>query len=230
MFHGLNKLTLLDFPGHMACTLFTGNCNFRCPFCHNASLVTDPSSEPAISEEEILDFLSSRRNKLEGVCITGGEPTLYRNLPDFIKRIKDLSFLVKLDTNGTNPDMLISLVDSGLIDMVAVDVKSSLKNYELACGIKNPDLKSIERTFDFLLENKVDYEFRTTVVDPIHSIEDFRDIGKRLKGAKAYFLQQFENSGNLISPGGLKPYPIEKLEEFRDVLKEYIPNTSIRGV
>lgn len=230
MFHGLNKLTLLDFPGHMACTLFTGNCNFRCPFCHNASLVTDPSSEPAISEEEILDFLSSRRNKLEGVCITGGEPTLYRNLPDFIKRIKDLSFLVKLDTNGTNPDMLISLVDSGLIDMVAVDVKSSLKNYELACGIKNPDLKSIERTFDFLLENKVDYEFRTTVVDPIHSIEDFRDIGKRLKGAKAYFLQQFQDSGNLISSEGLKAYPIETLEKFKDVVKEFIPNTSIRGV
>ena len=230
MFHGLNKLTLLDFPGHMACTVFTGSCNFRCPFCHNASLVNTPFSEPAISEEEILAFLSSRKNKLEGVCITGGEPTLYSNLPDFIKKIKDLSFLVKLDTNGTNPDMLISLVDNGLIDMVAVDVKSSLKNYELACGIKNPNLESIERTFDFLLKNKVDYEFRTTVVDPIHTAEDFRDIGKRCKGAKAYFLQQFENSGNLISPDGLKPYPTEILEEFRDIVKEYIPNTSIRGV
>lgn len=229
IFHGLNKLTLLDFPGHIAATLFTGNCNFRCPFCHNSSLVLNPSSTPSISEEEILSFLDSRKGKLEGVCITGGEPTLWSDLPEFIKKVKAKGFEVKLDTNGTNPDMLSYLAENSLIDFVAVDIKSSLKDYPVVSGVENLNISDIERTVSYLLKNSVPYEFRTTVVKPLHNSDSFRKIGLLIKGASAYYLQQFKDSGNLICSNGLSAFSKDELEEFADIVREFVPNTHVRG-
>ena len=169
---GLQKLTLLDFPGRLAATVFFGGCNVRCPFCHNASLVLSPDRCEKISEDELLSFLESRKGKLSGVCITGGEPTLYKELKGFIKKIKDMGFAVKLDTNGTSPDLLSELISEGLVDYVAMDIKNSQKKYALTVG-KEVDIEKIKRSVDILLSGKIDYEFRTTVVRELHEKEDF---------------------------------------------------------
>ncbi len=224
---GLQKLTLLDYPGRLAATVFLGGCNFRCPFCHNASLVVR-GDDTEISEDELFTFLESRRGKLSGVCITGGEPTLYPSLPSFIERIRALGYSVKLDTNGTNPDMLESLVKNGLIDYVAMDVKSSIENYGRVAGIPGLDTKPIERSIDFLLSGVVEYEFRTTVVRELHSAADLEAIALRIRGAKAYFLQPFKDSGDIIEDG-LSSYSTAEISALLDVVKTYIPNAQIRG-
>ena len=228
--HGFAKLTLLDYPGKIAATIFTGGCNFRCPFCHNAVLVLNPNAQPKIDENEILKELESRKNKLEGVCITGGEPTLCRDLPDFIAKIREHGFLVKLDSNGTNPDMLEDLISRKLIDFVAMDIKSSPEGYGKATGLKDISMDNIFRSTDLLMQSGTDYEFRTTVVDGIHTADDFKKIGIWLKGAKAYYLQQYKDSGDLIAPKGLSAPSKETLEKYRGILLPYIPNTSIRGI
>lgn len=233
--HGLNKLTLLDYPDHMACTVFTGQCNLRCPFCQNASLVLFPDSQPIITHNDFFDFLQKRRGKLEGVCVTGGEPTLCAGLPDFLARIKELGFAVKLDTNGTNPDMLARILDAGLADYAAMDIKSSPDGYANACGLKSMELAPIRASVQLLMQNRIPYEFRTTVVKELHGRDTFTAIGEWLHGASAYYLQAFEDSGELVchfsSPGTqYHSYTRNELEAFLPLLTPHIAHTDIRGL
>ena len=228
--HGFNTLTLLDYPGHLGATLFLGGCNFRCPFCQNAGLVLSPQTEPYIEEEEVLSYLKKRRGILEGVCITGGEPTLYQNeLPEFIGRIKDLGYLVKLDTNGTNPELIKSLREDGLIDYTAMDIKSSKENYCKVAGVKDMDITPICRSVEYLMNSGMDYEFRTTVVRELHNTEDFESIGKWLSGCRAYYLQAYKDSGNVIQRG-FTSYTREEIDAFRRLLQKTIPLVETRGI
>ena len=226
--HGLNKLTLLDYPHHTACTVFVGGCNFRCPFCHNASLVLRPNTQPVIKEEEFFEYLDKRKGLIEGVCITGGEPTLYSELPEFIKKIKERGFLVKLDTNGTNPDMLAQLIETKSIDYIAMDIKNSLDSYGKTVGVPNFDTTSIKRSVKIIMENGVDYEFRTTVVKEFHNDNNFLEISKWLKGAKRYVLQNFRDGEDLIM-SGLGNHTDEKIRHFCGLLTPFIDKVSIRG-
>jgi pyruvate formate lyase activating enzyme len=226
---GLQKLTLLDFPDKMACTLFTFGCNFRCPFCHNASLVLAERADDAVMpEEEFFTFLSRRRGILEGVCISGGEPTLQPDLPAFISRIKDMGYAVKLDTNGYRPAVLKSLVEDGLLDYVAMDIKNSLPLYGKTVGIERFDTKPVEESMDYLMEGHVPFEFRTTLVRGLHTVDSIRDMGRRLAGGEKFFLQAFEDSGDLIRSGmeGISP---SETEVLLAALREHIPNAQIRG-
>lgn len=227
--HGFNKLTLLDYPGHLAATIFLGSCNMRCPFCQNASLVTNPSSQPIIPVKEILEVLSKRKNVLEGVCISGGEPTLSNDLPEFIKEIKALGFKVKLDTNGTNPAMIKALVQEQLIDFIAMDIKNSREKYALTSGTSNIDMKPIEESVSYLLSSPVDYEFRTTIVKELHTEEDMLSIGEWIKGANAYYLQSYKDSGDILAPG-LSDHSKETLTHFVTLLTPYVKSVSLRGV
>ncbi|MGN8888571.1 anaerobic ribonucleoside-triphosphate reductase activating protein [Blautia sp. HCP28S3_G10] len=227
--HGLNKTTLLDYPGRVAATIFLGGCNFRCPFCQNSGLVLHPSQEPVISTEEIFTFLKKRRGILEGVCISGGEPTLSADLEDFIRQIRALGYPVKLDTNGTHPEIIKELFAKNLIQMTAVDIKACPDNYCSLTGLMHPDLAAVQETVDFLLNSNVDYEFRTTVVHELHSRQDFEAIGQWLKGAKAYYLQAYKDSEEVMQPG-FSSYSQEELEEFRSILLRTIPLVEIRGI
>ena len=226
---GLQKLTLLDFPEKMACTLFTFGCNFRCPFCHNASLVlSDRADDSVITEEEFFSFLQKRRGMLEGVCISGGEPTLQPDLPDFIRRIKSMGFAVKLDTNGYRPAVLRALIGEGLVDYVAMDMKNSLSRYPETVGISRFDTAPIEESMDLLMENRVPFEFRTTLVRGLHTPESIAEMGRRLAGEERFFLQTFEDSGDLIADG-LSGFDREETEALLAVLCNYVPNAQIRG-
>ena len=196
--HGLNKTTLLDFPEHIACTVFTGQCNFRCPFCHNGELVLCPNSQPVIPEEDFFDFLTKRGARLEGVAITGGEPTMQPDLIDFIYKIKERGLLVKLDTNGTRPDIIKDLINKSLVDYFAIDIKSSKTGYSKACGIPNMDISKIEESVHILMNGNIPYEFRTTVSKELHGEEEFRGIAEWIKGCNAYYLQSFIPSNALL--------------------------------
>ena len=224
---GLQKLTLLDYPEKIACTVFTGGCNFRCPFCHNASLVYGQGDE--ISEAEFFDFLEKRKAMLNGVCVTGGEPTLQPDLENFLRKIKEMEYLVKLDTNGYKPDVLKHLVKSGLVDYVAMDIKNSKEKYSFTTDIKDFDIAPICESVDFLMEDTVDYEFRTTVVREFHNERDIQDIAEWIKGAKKYFLQCFVDSGDLIGEnfGG---YDQKSMENLLKITKKIIPSAEIRGL
>ncbi|MBQ3040020.1 MAG: anaerobic ribonucleoside-triphosphate reductase activating protein [Clostridia bacterium] len=228
-FSGFQKLTLLDYPGKVACTLFTVGCNLRCPFCHNASLVTHIDNTNIYKKEEILSYLQKRQGILEGVCISGGEPLLQPDIEDFIRDVKMLGYKVKLDTNGFFPDKLISLVDKGLIDYVAVDFKNTYKKYPMTTGIENLDLSPFKKTVDFLLSGKIDFEFRTTVVEGIHETQDIVDIAKTIKGAPRYFLQSFVDSGDLIM-NGLCAISPENMKKMALLASEFVTNTKIRGI
>ena len=224
---GLQKLTLLDFPGRLAATVFLGGCNFRCPFCHNASLVLAPAECENIGEEELFSFLASRKGKLTGVCVTGGEPTLYPTLKDFIKRIKEMGLAVKLDTNGTNPELLSELIEEGLVDYVAMDIKNAPEKYSLTAGCE-VDIEKVKKSVSLLLSEKVDYEFRTTVVKELHSEEDFLRISEWISGAKRYFLQTFKDSGDLIG-SGFSAYSEAETEALLKVILTNVPNAQIRS-
>lgn len=228
IFNGFQKMTLLDFPGKVACTLFTGGCNFRCPFCHNAVLVENPELAEEISEQFVLDFLKKRQGLLDGVCITGGEPLLQSDLEQFIIKVKEMGYAVKLDTNGSYPEKLISLCEKGLIDYVAMDVKSSMEKYPLCTGIKDYNTAKVEQSIDYLLRGRIDYEFRTTVADELHTPEDIEILAKRIEGAKRYFLQNFVDSGNILGEN-LSPVPHEKLVFMRSIASKYVQNCEIRG-
>ena len=225
---GLQKLTLLDYPGKVACTVFLSGCNLRCPYCHNPGLVLPEQSEGSeIPEAEVLSFLERRKGKLDGVCITGGEPTLQPELPEFLEKLRRLGYAVKLDTNGTNPDMLEALAQEGLLDYAAMDIKNSPDRYAETCG--GVDLLGpVKRSAALLMAGAVDYEFRTTVCAPLHTPEEMAGIGRWLKGAKRYFLQPFVDSGELVG-SGMKPLTKEEIEALRDSVLPYIPNTQIRG-
>ena len=227
--YGFNKSTLLDYPKHLAATIFVGSCNMRCPFCHNASLVLYPHSQTLIPEEDIFAYLKKRKNILEGVCITGGEPTLYSDLPLFISQIKDLGFKVKLDTNGSNPAMISKLMDEKLIDYIAMDIKNSKEKYLLTTGSENLSMDDIENSVSLILRENVDYEFRTTVVNQLHTDRDMIAIGNWIKGAKAYYLQSFTRSGDIISPGFTAPEK-ETLLRYKTLLTPYVQNVELRGI
>ena len=224
---GLQKTTLLDYPGKVACTVFLSGCNMRCPFCHNASLVLE-NPQPQMTQEELLAFLKKRRGILDGVCVTGGEPTLRPGLPELLRQIKALGFLVKLDTNGTNPKILRAMLDEGLIDYVAMDIKNSPERYAATCGGAEV-LEAVKESAAILMEGSAEYEFRTTCVAPFHDEDAMTQIGKWLSGAKAYYLQNFVDSGNLIG-GGFSAFEQPELEEMAAVLRRYVTNVALRGV
>lgn len=226
--HGLQKLTLLDYPQKTACTVFLGGCNFRCPFCHNRELVLGDFPQE-LSEEEIIAFLKKRIGILEGVCITGGEPLLNEDIAEFIKKIRDIGYLVKLDTNGSNPELLKKLVNSGLINYVAMDIKNSKKMYPETVGINNFDLSGVEESVEFLKSAGIEYEFRTTIVSEYHSKESITELAEWISGAKKYFLQNFIDSGNLIKPG-LSPVSKDELKGFLNICKKYVEHADIRGI
>ena len=225
---GFQKTTLLDYPGCVAATVFFGGCNMRCPFCHNMNLVTtdDP---PAFTDEDILLYLRKRQGILDGVCITGGEPTLCKELPSFISLIKGLGFRVKLDTNGTDPQMLSSLIKDGLIDYVAMDIKSSLSGYERACGISGIKLAPVKESIDILINGNCDCEFRTTAVEELLDDGAVREIGRLLKGAKKYFLQGYVES-EFVPDKTLTPVSKEKLLRYRQELLKTIDQVELRGI
>ncbi len=226
--HGLQKLTLLDFPGKTACTIFTGGCNFRCPFCHNALLVTDINNAETIDENEILRFLSGRKGLLDGVCITGGEPLLQKDIGEFIKKIKDMGFSVKVDTNGTFPEKLEELIEKGLVDYVAMDIKNSKEKYAETAGISNLDLSKIEKSVELLKQNKILYEFRTTVVEEYHTLSDIEKIAKWI-GHSDYYIQHFVDSGNTIC-SDLHAVSDDIMHKMRDVAKPLVKNVQTRGI
>lgn len=227
--HGLTKTTLLDYPGRVAAVIFLGGCNFRCPFCQNSRLVLHSAEEPEISEEEVFSFLKKRQGILEGVCVSGGEPTLAPDLEDFLLKIHQLGYPIKLDTNGTHPEIIKSLAEKDLIQMIAVDIKASPENYPSLSGMMHPPLDAIRETVDFLLHGHLDYEFRTTVVKELHSEQDFIQIGQWLKNARAYYLQAYKDSEEVLQPG-FTSYSLEELEHFRQILMTTIPVVDIRGI
>ena len=223
---GYQKLTLLDFPERVACTVFTGGCNLRCPFCHNASLVLTPRESENL-EAEVLSYLAGRKGILEGVCITGGEPLLQPDLSDFVKKVKDMGYSVKLDTNGSDPDALAALLSTGMIDYVAMDIKSSPAGYEAAIGKAFP-IERFRRSVELLRASGLPHEFRTTLVKGIHRTEDLEEIGKWLAGEEKYFLQGFVDSGNLLGEG-FEAFSSEEMQEFLRVIRKYVPTVKLRG-
>lgn len=227
--YGLQKLTLLDYPGHVAATIFTGGCNFRCPFCHNRSLVFLNENDAEIEQNDVVEFLKTRTKILDGVCITGGEPLLHSGLKDFIKEIKELGLKVKLDTNGSSYEKLKELVEEGLVDYVAMDIKNCPKNYLPTIGLTKYDLSEVEKVKNYLLEDHVDYEFRTTVVKQFHDVNKIVKIGEWINGAKRYYLQNFEDHGTCIEQG-LEAVSKETLESMKDACKPYVKQIDIRGI
>ena len=226
VFGGFQRLTLLDYPGKVACTLFTRGCNFRCPFCHNASLVEGGGE--SISEESVLSYLKKRQGILEGVCISGGEPLLHGELPEFIRKVRDLGYCVKLDTNGYFPDRLAALIDEGLIDHVAMDIKSSFERYPAVSGVSELDLSRIERSIDILMSGKVSYEFRTTVAGGLHTADDIREAARRIAGAERYYLQNFVDSGDVLASGFASLDEAQMLEML-GAARDHVKNAQIRG-
>jgi pyruvate formate lyase activating enzyme len=226
---GVQKTTLIDYPGTVACTIFLSRCNFRCKYCYNQSLVNDSKDLEIIPEKEMLDFLKERKKWLDGVCITGGEPCMHSGLPEFLEKIKKLGYKIKLDTNGTNTWQLKELIEKKLIDYIAMDIKTSLKKYNLVTQVKVP-IETIKKSIELIMGSNVDYEFRSTVAPGIIDESDIKDIGKMLSGAKNFFIQQYKEGLDTVDPKFSKvtPYPIEKLELFKRILEKDIQKVSIR--
>ena len=227
---GMQKLTLLDFPGVVACTLFTAGCNFRCPWCHNAGLVLPEENPDLLEGDEVLSFLEKRKGVLDGVCVTGGEPLLQAELPDFLKRVKDLGYRVKLDTNGSFPEKLEALVRENLADRVAMDIKNGPSRYAETVGLRNLDLSAVTASKDFLLSDAVDYEFRTTVVRGLHTEESLLEAADWIRGAKQWFLQQFKDSGNLIHGEGLSAFSEDEMQRLLETIQKTNPAAQLRGI
>jgi len=220
-------MTLLDYPGRVACTVFTGGCNLRCPFCHNAGLVQSPTAYQS-AEGDVLDYLAKRRGLLDGVCVTGGEPLLQHDLAAFLECVREMGFSVKLDTNGTMPDRLSEILSRGLVDYVAMDVKSSPRGYATAVGCEC-DLATIERSMELIRASGLEYEFRTTAVKGIHTTADFSEIGAWLDPRDPYFIQSFVDSGNLLGKG-VSAFDGEEMQAILQAVTPYIPHAALRGV
>ena len=225
---GLQKLTLLDFPGKVACTVFTPGCDLRCPFCHNAPLVLGSGEGPDIPEEEVMALLKKRRGMLEGVCITGGEPLLQRGLEAFMRAVKELGYAVKLDTNGTRFDRLKKILEEGLVDYVAMDIKNAPDRYGETAGVPGMDTQPIMASARLLMEGKVPFEFRTTVVREFHGPQEMRQIGTWLAGEEPYFLQNFVDSGDLVGKD-VHGCTHAEMAALLGILKEKIPHAQLRG-
>lgn len=228
MIKGLQTLTLLDYPGKVACTVFTGGCNFRCPFCHNGGLVQRPALQPDIPAAEVFALLKKRRGVLEGVCITGGEPTLWKGLWDFAKEIKAEGFAVKLDTNGTEPELLHKLILGGLVDYVAMDIKNSPEKYPETAGVPGLDITPVRDSVRILKQGAIEYEFRTTLVSGLHTPEDIRSIGQWIQGAPRYFLQPYRESEQVIDHSCTR-HGAQELQAMLQAAREYVPGAELRG-
>ena len=226
--HGLQKMTLLDFPGRVACTVFTGLCDFRCPFCHNFELV-DGRAPAVMDEEELLSFLKKRQGLLDGVAVTGGEPCLHRDLPDLLSRIRDLGFAIKLDTNGNHPEILRQVLERKLADYVAMDIKNRPEKYPVTIGLGSFDLSRVRESISLVMEAAPDYEFRTTVVREFHEAEDFDGIGRMIRGARAYYLQCFTDR-DTVPFGGLHAPSRQEMESYAGIVSKYVEKVSIRGM
>lgn len=224
---GYQKTTLLDYPGHVAATIFTGSCNFACPFCHNRSLVLNPRGY--FSEDEVLAFLKKRRSVLSGVCISGGEPTLQPDLDDFIRKIRAFGYLIKLDTNGYRPDILNALLKESLLDYIAMDIKSGSCNYPLLSGVLDLDFSQIRESISVIEGSGIPYEFRTTVVGEYHTANDFEEIAGMLSPASSYYLQSFKDSGEILTPG-LHACSQKEMEQFLALILPRLPKAAIRGM
>ncbi len=231
VFNGIQKTTLVDFPGQVACTLFLPKCNFRCPYCYNSALVFEQDTGVKITEQEAFDFLESRKNLLDGVCVTGGEPSLHAELPDFFRKLKEKGFLVKLDTNGSNPQVLKKLFDEKLVDYVAMDIKAPLEKYPEVCNA-SVDLKAIAESVKLIRESGINYEFRTTVLPKFIGKDDLLAIGKWLNGSKLYALQQFFSEGNMLDPSlkNEKRYSRVDIELFAEMLNPFFGRVEVRNV
>lgn len=231
---GLQKLTLLDYPGIVACTVFLNGCNFRCPFCHNSELF-EGNEEAIMSEEELLEFLKNRKGILEGVCITGGEPTLHPELVLLLKKIREMGYKIKLDTNGYRPAVLREVVEAGLIDYVAMDIKNAPEDYGWTAGIENPDLKKLEESIQYLVAGSVDYEFRTTVVDLFHDEASVKAMGEWLFSVtggvqcKRWYIQPFVDR-DTVAVEGLEAPEAKTAEKFIEILTSYARYTGLRGM
>ena len=233
---GLQKTTLLDYPEHIACTIFFGKCNLRCPFCHNMELVEHPEHFPTFSIEQILEFLKGRVGKLNGVAITGGEPLLNKDIEDLLRPIKELGYPIKLDTNGFFPDMIDKLIDDNLVDMFAMDIKSGFTNYLKVSGVNNTEgfmnniwKEKVSKSIDLIMNKATDYEFRTTCVKGLHTESDFYEIKEMIKGAKKYFLQDYK-AGPGMENLPFKPFLREELEHFADIVRDSVREVEIRGI
>lgn len=225
---GIEKYSLVDYDGYVACTVFTGGCNFRCPFCHNAALVTGIADCPTIEEDEVFDYIRSRKGLVDALAITGGEPTLHRDLPLFVHRARELGVRIKLDTNGTNPEMLRGLIEAGMVDYVAMDIKNTPAKYSLTAGVPF-DCDKVQASIDLLKEGKVDYEFRTTVVEGHHTVEDIEEIAKWIAPCNRYYLQCFaDKGGNLVD--GLKGVSEQEMCLMQEVASRHIDKVGIRGL
>lgn len=224
---GYQKTTLLDYPGHVAATIFTGGCNFRCPFCHNSDLLS--KSVATVSEEEIFSFLQKRKNILSGICITGGEPTLQPDLVEFIEKVRSLGYKVKLDTNGYRPQIISDLLSRNMLDYIAMDIKAGFSNYPKVSGILNINIETIKESISIIENSGIDYEFRTTAVKELHTKQDFFEITEMISSQSPYYIQSFKDSGNVLIPG-LSSCDKETLEYYLSIVQEKLPNSSLRGV
>jgi len=220
-------MSLVDLDGYISCIIFLGGCNFRCPFCQNGDLVVNPNLIEGLDENEILSYLEKRKGVLEAVCISGGEPTLTNDLEDLARKIKNMGYYVKMDSNGTNPDVLKSLYQKGLVDYFAMDIKNSEKKYNETTAV-NVNMERIKESINFLMTSGVDYEFRTTLIDEFHTEEDIKEIGKLVKGAKRFFLQHFVLCDSCLSQN-LHDVKLEKAQRFKEILKETIDQVNLRG-
>jgi len=225
---GLQKMTLLDYPGRVACTVFLGGCDFRCPFCHNASLVLGEGGED-FTEGEVLSYLEKRKGILDGVAISGGEPLLQNDISSFMRKVRDLGFKIKLDTNGSFPEKLKEIIDEGLCDYVAMDIKNSPERYAETVGRLGYDTDRISESINILMTSRIEYEFRTTVVSELHSMEDIAKIGDWIKGARHWYLQNFVDSGDLISPE-MHGLDEKTMHLYIEKAREFIPDAELRGV
>lgn len=225
IFCGIEKMSLVDFDGKIACTLFTGGCNYRCPFCHNSPLINE---QPFLDLNEIITYLEKRKKMLDAVVISGGEPTLHNALPVILKVIKELGYVIKLDTNGTNPQMLKELIDNKLIDYVAMDIKGSLNNYHLITGVKNPLLENIKESINILKESNIDFEFRTTLVKEYHTLETINEMKELLKGTKKLFLQKFVLRETCLDQS-LNEIDINTAKKYKEILEQSVENVYLRG-
>lgn len=229
VFHGFQKMTMLDFPGLVACTVFTAGCNFRCPFCHNSPLVTDITDDEIHTEDEILEYLHKRKGILDGICISGGEPLMHDGLFDFLKKVRETGLKIKLDTNGSYPDKLREIVSAGLVDYVAMDIKNCPSKYPVTAGSNETAFENVRKSVTYLLNGNIPYEFRTTVVKEFHTLSDMWELGRFIEGAEKYYIQQFIDSERNISQG-LTPFAREELENVLESVRQYVKFAEIRGV
>lgn len=227
---GLQKTSLIDYPGNICSVIFVAGCNFKCPYCQNPDLVFNSPNICEISDDEIDEVVDSRENFIDGVCISGGEPTLHKDLPEFCERFKKKGLLVKIDTNGSNPDMLKHLIEKELVDFIAMDIKGPVRRYD-ELSDSNVDKKLIENSMRIVMGSGIDYDFRMTVVPGLITADDISEVGEMVRGAKRFSLQQFNNRTTLQRRfQNVEPYPIEKLEEFKDIMKNFVEVCEIRGV